>query len=177
MSEVIQVPLTQGKVALIDQVDSGILQFKWYAVLGETGIWHAFRAKWNNGERGTVPMHRQILGLEDCAYPLVDHGDRDGLNNRRYNLRVATQSQNQMNSKHRGNATGFRGVTFHSDSRKKCWQARIVLDPGRGYRSLGYFETPTEAAIARDMAAIEHYGVFATLNFPELLNHEQQRAC
>ena len=58
----------------------------------------------------------------------------------------------------------FRGVSFHKHRRKYYARLRVK---GRTIR-LGYFEDPVEAAKARDAAALEHHGPFATLNFPHL---------
>ena len=58
----------------------------------------------------------------------------------------------------------FRGVSFHKHRRKYYARVRVK---GRTIR-LGYFEDPVEAAKARDAAALEHHGPFATLNFPHL---------
>lgn len=43
-----------------------------------------------------IRMHRFILGIADPRVQ-VDHDDRDGLNNQRYNLRTCTNAQNQVN--------------------------------------------------------------------------------
>jgi hypothetical protein len=58
----------------------------------------------------------------------------------------------------------LRGVSFHKHRRK--YYARVRVH-GRTIR-LGYFDDPVEAAKARDAAALEHHGPFATLNFPHL---------
>jgi hypothetical protein len=102
------------------------------------------------------------LGVTDSTI-LVDHKDNNGLNNQKYNLRVCTQWQNLRNSTRRSNNTsGFKGV---SRFRNK-WISRIRTDEGR--ICLGTFNTPEEAAIAYDEAALKYHGEFANLNFPEL---------
>jgi hypothetical protein len=54
----------------------------------------------------------------------------------------------------------FKGVSYHSDARK--WRAQIT-SYGE-HEHLGLFNTPEEAALAYNNAAIDHYGEFAFLN-------------
>lgn len=75
---------------------------------------------------------------------LIDHRDRDGLNNKIGNLRLADRRLNAVNSKTRvDNTSGVRGVSF--DRARDKWSARIVVK-GR-YVHLGRFDE-FEAAIA-----------------------------
>jgi hypothetical protein len=102
-------------------------------------------------------MHEEIL---KCA--LVDHRNRNGLDNQRHNLRVATHTQNRVNSGPRSdNRSGFKGVSFCKARNK--WQAG--LNSKRKYKFLGYFVSPEEAARAYDAAAKSLWGEFAFLNF------------
>jgi hypothetical protein len=59
----------------------------------------------------------------------------------------------------RKNATGYRGVT---EQRPGRWQARITISGKR--ISLGYFESPEEAAFAFNEASIMYLGEKALLN-------------
>jgi hypothetical protein len=88
----------------------------------------------------------------------IDHADRNGLNNHRSNLRQASRSQNASNRRLRPGPSGFRGV--HRRERGKPWGAWI------SGCYIGAFLTPEQAARAYDVAAIDRYGEFATLNFP-----------
>ena len=88
----------------------------------------------------------------------VDHEDGDGLNNRWTNLRLATGTQNNANSRRRtDNTSGFKGVRYHAKSGR--YQARITRN-GR-QRSLGLYPTPEEAHSAYTAAASELFGDFA----------------
>lgn len=62
-----------------------------------------------------------------------------------------------------GARTPYKGVGWHS--RDQSWRAYISID--RRQISLGYFATEEEAARAYDAAAVEAWGEFAWLNFPE----------
>lgn len=100
-------------------------------------------------------MGLKIGGLE------VDHMDRNVSNNRRSNLRVATELQNRSNkSRYSNNWSGFKGVHLVKATGK--YQARIQVGGKR--ISLGCFTTPLEAGRAYDQAAKQYHGEFASLN-------------
>ena len=112
------------------------------------------------GEYRAISIHRLLL---QCPVGFrVDHKDRDGLNNRLSNLRLATMSTNAMNSKKLPSKTGFRGVRFRQDTGK--WKVQIELN-GRKIHG-GYHPTAEDAARKYDEMARELHGEFACLNFP-----------
>jgi len=80
----------------------------------------------------------------------IDHIDQDGTNNRWFNLRQATRSQNNANSRHCRNKCGFKGIFQNGPS----WAAAISPNGRRVY--LGSFPTP-EAAHAAYVAAVRKY--------------------
>lgn len=158
-----QIPLTRGKVAVVDDTDYEWLnQWKWNAHKrrNKNGIvrWYAVRPKILNGKQITIQMHCLLLptAIE------VDHIDTDGLNNTRSNLRPATRAQNQMNKRKKlGGTSQFKGVDFHEG----IWRARIYLSSS-GSKYLGAFHNEVEAAMAYDAAARHYFGEFARPNFP-----------
>jgi hypothetical protein len=91
----------------------------------------------------------------------VDHIDHDTLNNRASNLRPATQSQNGANHLRPVGESGYIGVWRHNSG----WRGVVVKDFKR--YSAGTYDTPEEAARARDTLAKELHGPFAQLNFEE----------
>ncbi len=94
-------------------------------------------------------MHRVILGLEKGDGFIVDHINRNTLDNRRGNLRIVTPSQNRMNSKVRSDsATGFKGV---SRTKAGKFQAQRKVNGVNVY--LGTRDTAQEAAILYTQSA------------------------
>jgi len=62
--EDIQIPLTQGKVALIDEEDYGFISyFKWYARKGYKGRWYAATNVCKEGKRTTLLMKTLVSNL------------------------------------------------------------------------------------------------------------------
>ena len=161
-----EIPLTQGKVALVDDEDyEWLSQWKWCALNRGDGCYYAVRGTYDRTTRASrqIRMHRQIMGMEGSR-PDVDHKDTNGLNNQRSNLREASRSDNIGNARlRRDNVSGLKGVTWMPTKQK--WRARI--GPVQGQRRfLGYFPTAEEAARAYDAAALELFGDFARPNFP-----------
>jgi hypothetical protein len=116
----------------------------------------------NYVRRNKTRIHRLILGLTADDKVMVDHINRNGLDNRRENLRLATCSQNQFNKGAIGRTSSFKGVSLAKKNNK--WQALVCKD--KKLKWLGYFLTELEAAQAYDNAAVILHGEFALLNFP-----------
>lgn len=108
-------------------------------------------------------MHRDVLKADD--FYQIDHVDRNGLNNTKANLRLATASENVCNCrKPSNNKSGYIGV-FWSTSQGK-WRATIKIN--QKLINLGSSSNPQDLARLRDMAALLLHGEFASLNFPHL---------
>ena len=156
----IEVGLTQGMVALIDEADFNLVsRFNWFAFNGSTS--KTYYAKTNvmraDGSRATILMHRLILGLTDPRVH-TDHIDGNGLNNQRANLRTCSNTENMRNrGAYANNKSGFKGVSFHKQSGR--WRAYIKLTGKQ--KHLGYFPTPEAAYAAYCAAAAELHGEFA----------------
>lgn len=157
------IPLTQGKVAIVDDADYDWLnQWRWYARKNRNTFYAVRVVYLPHGKRTTILMHRQILGLEFGDKRESDHKNHEGLNNRRCNLRVCNCAQNQQNrNARRSHSSAYKGVGWHKP--RHNWRARIV---NNGHRiCLGYFVSEINAAHAYDKASKELFGEFASTNF------------
>ena len=99
---------------------------------------------------------KNLKGME------VDHINRNGLDNRRKNIRLATPSQNRINSEKKIGRSGFRGVRW--DKARKKWRADIQFEGKK--ISLGRSKLPEECAKLYDNKAKQLYGEYAYQNFP-----------
>lgn len=148
------IPLGDGFYAYVDAADyEWLSQWTWR-------LHDGYAIRYEKGER--ICMHNEILPPPKGKR--VDHKNLNRRDNTRENLRHATHAENMRNKSKKPDASSrFRGVIYRKDSGK--WQARIWLH-GRNI-SLGMFDSEVEAARAYDRAAVEYYGEFARLNFPE----------
>jgi hypothetical protein len=93
---------------------------------------------------------------------LVDHRNNDTLDNRRANRRLATCSQNRINSRRDKSRTSSRYVGVSLEKGRGKWLAYISYNGKRIH--LGRFDDEIEAAKAYDEAAKKYHGEFARLN-------------
>ena len=158
-----RIGLTDRKFAIVDEAEYYRLgNFGWCAktCFGKT---YAIRFA-DTPKRGavTISMHREIMNAP--AGLLVDHRNRNTLDNRRANLRLATYSQNGCNSRidKTKASSRFRGVRFIKKTGK--WAANIRINGKKTW--LGSFDSEIDAARAYDEAAKKYHREFARLNFP-----------
>ena len=157
-----RISLTQGQFAIVDDADFKRLSLhKWYADKTPRGFVAVRNSPTVNGKRTRIYMHRVVMDAPSDMQ--VDHRNHDTLYNRRENLRVCTNSQNQQNClSHKNSFSRYKGVCWHK--RGKHWLAQIKFN-GKG-RFLGYFTDEIDAAKAYDKEARKLFGEFALCNFP-----------
>ena len=155
-----KIPLTQGKFALIDAEDfDRVSNLTWHLLDQKKPTQYAITNMVIGGKMTTVRMHRFIMkALPGVEY---DHRDGDGLNNRKFNLRKCTSSENSMNSRPRhGSTSKYKGVCRNNQKNK--WRSTIKVN-GK-YIHLGNFKDELAAALAYDAAALKYFGEFARPN-------------
>lgn len=104
--------------------------------------------------------HRVVFLLENGEFPKekVDHIDGVGHNNKRTNLRKATQQENCFNTKpHKDSKTGVKGVSW-SDAKQRFI---VKIQANRKELYVGCFDNIEEAGEAAKQARIKHHGEYA----------------
>lgn len=148
------IPLGDGFYAYVDAADyEWLSRWKWHMQGG-----YAIRYE----KKKLIFMHRQIA--RPPAGMIVDHKNRNRLDNTRDNLRICTHQENTQNAaKIQGAYSRFKGVSYRKERDK--YFAQIRCNNEQFY--LGLFEKEVDAARAYDRRAIELFGEFARVNFPE----------
>jgi len=153
------VPRNSGIVWLISprgvpksQQYAGGKQLKYYSVRHKGKYYLCHHVVWTL-HNGLIPEKVQI-----------DHIDRNGHNNTIDNLALKTKSSNSHNKNPTGRS-GYKGVSYFARDNK--WLAR--LGTSEGFKFLGYYKTPLEAALVWDRAALRAGRFREDLNFPELV--------
>lgn len=140
-----------------------IRKYRWMIAKGKKGVFYARgyigKKQGGGGVFEKTRMHRLIMNCPDNLQ--VDHINGNGLDNRRINLRIATNAENCRNKKpHADSLTGYKGITFIK--KKKLFYARIRVD-GK-LKSLGRSKDLKSAVIRYNNAALKYFGEFAYLN-------------
>ena len=103
-----------------------------------------------------VKLHRLLLNPQDDL--VVDHINRNKLDNRRSNLRICTIAQNNYNKGLRKeNTSGITGVDWDKSRRK--WRVQIGYDNKNHF--VGRFDKLEDAIKAREEAELKHFGEFS----------------
>lgn len=141
---------------LVDEEDYPVVsRLKWH-LKKDKKTSYAYTNIKIGGVQTTLSLHRFITGMSSGQ---IDHVNRNGLDNRKSNLRYATNSQNSCN-RIRKNSHGYRGVYRRASG---VYAFQIQKD-GRKYHE-GGFLTPEEAALAYDFKSEELHGEFGIRNF------------
>lgn len=107
---------------------------------------------------GHISMSRLLMGNPDKT---VDHINGNTRDNRRFNLRLATLTENVRNAViPKNNTSGYKGVSWD----KKANKYSAYISPNRKHIFLGYYQKAKDAAVAYNNAAIKYFGEFAKLN-------------
>jgi hypothetical protein len=177
-----KIPLTQGKYAIVDPDDyQRLAKYKWRLckTKGKNTLYAERSIRLQTGRYSRILMHRQVLNPSETRNPrrtrvtgherpatnlVIDHINRNGLDNREANIRPATVAQNAWNSRKRNPHSKYKGIWFAKDKQK--FRACITANGKRHH--LGYFADEISAAKAYDEAAKKYHGEFAVLNFTNI---------
>lgn len=128
-----------------------IKEYCWSETSNKNNDYHKLEAR-DNTLNKNITMHSLIKGK------YCDHIDRNPLNNRKSNLRLATIEQNAKNiSLYKNNKSGFIGVGW--SKKHNVWRAYIKAE--NKHLHLGYFENKDDAIRARLNAEVKYFGEFA----------------
>ena len=152
-----------GETAVSDEDFDRLTRHRWSRtkIAHKTGWvgYYVCRIEGHNVRK--VFMHREILGAGPRE--LVDHKDRNGLNNTRENLRLADRQRNMWNvGPMPRKASKYKGVCLKAATWK--WQA-YIRDLGK-QRYIKQSDSEIVAALKYDEMASELFGEWAVLNFP-----------
>ena len=157
-----QATLTQERLRELLDYDPETGIFRWRASTGrkagsEAGCLSHFGYRVIRINDQLYYAHRLIWLYVHGVWPSdqLDHINGVRLDNRLWNLREATNSENQGNRKVTRN--GLKGAFFRK--RNRNWQSKIVKN-GKCH-SLGCFDTELEAHLAYVAAALRLHGEFA----------------
>lgn len=142
----LQLPLTKGKIAIVDECDAHLANYKWCC----HSMGYAMRGFKIKGKSYPLFLHHAIMG-KPLHKLVVDHIDGNKLNNTRSNLRIVTWRENSSNTKkQRGEkpkTSKYVGAFLAFRNRKnKYWRSAIVIN-GKQV-TLGYFKNEVDAANA-----------------------------
>jgi hypothetical protein len=157
-----EIQLTKGYVAIIDDDDfERVSSRKWCTNITSGGAYAI-----NGAGESRVSLHRFIMGLHRGDARIVDHINRNTMDNRKANLRVCTNSQNGMNSGPRqDSASKYKGVQICGAG----WQASITKEGVK--HSSQVFTNEVLAAIHYNQQAKKLFGQFAVLNSIQRQEH------
>ena len=153
--ELAHIMLTKGHTCILNVEDLSLVsEFNWRSEIalkpnGEIRTVYAVRKpRVSETYTCTVRMHRIILNCPDNLQ--VDHVNGNGLDNRRENLRIVTESQNTQNQRIKSsNKSGHKGVFWHKHRNK--WMAQIGIEGRQIY--LGSFINIEDAVFEYERAS------------------------
>lgn len=169
----IEIIASNGDRCFIDLEDADLAEYSWYSTNGYFNR-NTSRSHPTSPSK-IVYLHvlilERVIGRQVTEGEYSDHIDWNKENNRRQNIRVASKSENAINSNgHKERASKYKGVTRAVDT------CRVQLNYSVTISETG-FTSELDAAKRYDELAACHHGKFATFNFPEnwIFDFEKQQ--
>lgn len=148
------VTLKNGRQFLVDEQDwESVKHLKWNVHIMQKGYQYVYTFQKVNNKRKMLYLHRIIA--DSGTFLFIDHVNGNTLDNRRSNLRVSTNKQNQWNQKRVRGIVPYKGVTFENGA----YRSRIRINGEK--KSLGRFKTAIEASNAYNQASLELHGSYS----------------
>jgi len=169
-----------GKYSIIDKEDEErVKYYNWCIKLKTKGINGRSSGEsikcWSEDGK-VLTLSKFILNKETPKGFVIDHINRNPLDNRKENLRLATKQQNAFNTEKyqftkRPSKSKYKGVRLKTG--KNPWIATLNIK-GKSIH-FGCFKEEKEAAEKADLEMFRVAGIFAYLNFPEKLEEYKQK--
>lgn len=168
MQNVIRLKISKGLFTTIDKsVYDDLKQknlLKWNAQKSSRNRFYVSK----NYKNKKLYLHRYIMGMPDNV--IIDHIDRNPLNNVKSNLRIATARQNAKNTDFKINSKyGLKGITKVG----KSFGAQIQIS--NKHFNLGHFSTAEDAARVYDIVEVIINGHLAQPNFQTSMKFAELR--
>jgi hypothetical protein len=155
-----KVPVGRGNFAIVDDEDFDLMsRYVWQAAASGSGSGLVYAVT-------KLRMHRLVVNAPPGF--MVDHINGDSLDNRKSNLRICTNAENQQNTPGRGGSSRYKGVSFNTKRQK--WYGTFLYNGEYFY--CGAFDNEEDCARAVDKKRREVCGNFASLNLWHLSDEE-----
>lgn len=141
---------------IIDEEDYNLVsRYTWYLAKRHKN-YYVITGSGNN----KILLHRLILNVIERNIH-VDHINHDGLDNRKLNLRICSNTENRRNQRKRKNTSSkYKGVYW--DKSKKKWAVIVTFEKKKYF--LGRFNDEIDAAKCYNEFAKKYHKEFALLN-------------
>lgn len=141
--------LIDGQWCLVDAVDRPRVEpHRWFLMNG-----YAYAVWGVAPKQFLMPMHRLVVNATKGK--VVDHINGHRLDNRRFNLRLVTVSENSANKKR------YHGVHWHPAAQQWAVVVEWSDNGAPHYCYVGHFATPKMGAMHYD-AAVQRLGLFGS---------------
>lgn len=136
--------------------------YTWYAKLNKSiGKYYVYASEYQPKTKRCKPifLHQFIMKANG---KIVDHKNNDGLDNRKSNLRMATDKNNSTNrrSRNKNNSSGYRNVSWSESYGKWIVQMQV----NKKNTILGKFDDVHEAGKFSEEMRQKYYGEYAGKN-------------